>query len=269
MTPLLRMVIGMPRSGTSWIAQILDSSPAVRFRLSPMFSWDFKDALREDSTREDWLRVMHGAYSSSNEFMDQTERRRTGEYPTFAEKQTQPPILLVKFNRFQQLVEGMLGLLPEVKVVAVVRNPCGAIHSWLTAPKEFPPEADPLVHWRSGAVKKTGYGDFFGFDDWLWTTRLYERLRLSHPERFCLVRYERVVADPLALAREMCAFLDIPWHAQIEAFLQASHSRHDPGPYSVFKSPTVAERWKSELHPQIRRAIEDELTGTDLEKYLR
>lgn len=269
MNLVLRMVVGMPRSGTSWIAQILDSSPDVRFRLSPMFSWDFKNALREDSSREDWLRVMQGAYDSASEFMDQTYRRKAGEYPTFEHKMGEPPILLVKFNRFQHLVEGMMQLLPEVKVAAVIRHPCGAIHSWITAPKEFPPDADPLDHWRSGSVKKTGYGDLFGFDDWVWTTRLYRRLAQEHAARFLILRYEDVVEDRVTQSRRLFDFLDIPWHEQTEAFLEASRSRHDPGPYAVYKSPSVASRWKDELHPTIRQSIFEELTGTDLEEYLR
>jgi hypothetical protein len=35
-----RLVIidGMPRSGTSWLAQIVESCPIVRYRLSPLFA---------------------------------------------------------------------------------------------------------------------------------------------------------------------------------------------------------------------------------------
>lgn len=265
---LVRLVAGMPRSGTSWLAQILDSSPKVRFRMSPLFSWEFKHALNEESTREDWAHVLQAVYASDNEFMKQAANRKSGEYPTFPNKETLPPILVVKFDRYQNLVERFFELVPDLRGVAIVRHPCGAIHSWLTAPKEFPPESDPLEYWRSGAAKKREYGDYFGFDDWKWVTRLHARLAAQMPERLRLVRYEALVQDPLPLAREILTFLDIPWSDQTEEFINASRTRHDPGPYSVYKSPSVAHRWRTELQPEIRMAIEDELRGTDLEIFL-
>ena len=33
---------GVPRSGTSWLGQILDSSPKVRYKFQPLFSYAFK-----------------------------------------------------------------------------------------------------------------------------------------------------------------------------------------------------------------------------------
>lgn len=264
----VRLVTGMPRSGTSWLAQMLDSSARVRFRMSPLFSWEFKHALHEDSSREDWTRVLEAVYSSDDDFMNQTANRQSGEYPTFTEKDMQPPILVVKFDRYQNLIERFFELVPDLRGVAIVRHPCGAIHSWLTAPKEFPPESDPLHYWRSGAAKKREYGDYFGFDDWKWVTRLHVRLAADMPERLRLVRYEELVQDPLSLAREIMDFLDIPWSDQTEAFIKASRTRNDSGPYSVYKSPSVAHRWRTELQPEIRAAIEEDLRGTDLERFL-
>jgi len=179
----LAAITGMARSGTSWIGQIVDSSPEVRYRMSPLFSYEFKNRIREGATRTDWEEVLRGAYVSENEFMNQTTRRNAGEYPTFATKQPNPSVLVIKYNRFQNLTEEMIELLPEMKVLAVVRHPCGAMHSWLTAPKEFPPDAEPLEHWRSGAAKKSDYGDFFGFDDWCWVTRLHLRLARERPDQ--------------------------------------------------------------------------------------
>ncbi len=264
----VRLVTGMPRSGTSWVAQIVDSSPRVRFRMSPMFSWPYKNAIDETSTGDDWLRVLEGAYHSDDEFMDQTYNRRSGEYPTFADKEPEPPFLVIKFTRFHNLLERAFEVLPELRGVTVVRHPCGAIHSWLTAPGEFPPDADPLEHWRSGEVKKTGYGEFWGFEDWKRVTRLHVRLAREMPDRFMLVRYEALVRDPEPQARAILEFLDIPWSEQTRSFLEASRSRHDPGSYSVFKSPAVADRWRAELQPEIAAAIQEELKGTDLEEFL-
>ncbi len=261
-------ITGMPRSGTSWIGMIFDSCPVVRYRMSPLFSYEFKNFVNEASPRSDWEHVLQGSYTSSNEFMNQTERRASGEYPVFSVKHVEPPVLVLKFNRFQNLLERFVDLFPEMKVLAVVRHPCGAIHSWLTAPKEFPPSADPLEHWRSGAIKKTGCGDFFGFEDWKAVTRLHLRLAKEHPDRFRLVRYEDVVGDPAGQVQELFAFFDLPVSVQTDDFLSRSRREHLPGPYSVFKPPSVVHRWQRELQPEIRDGILTELAGTDLERFL-
>jgi hypothetical protein len=263
------VITGMARSGTSWVGQIVESSPLVRYRMSPLFSYEFKNALREGASREDWERVLRGSYESDNDFMTQRARREAGEYPTFEGKQASPELLVIKFNRFQNLVEEMLAVFPELKMLAIVRHPCGAIHSWLTAPKEFPPDADPHLHWRSGAVKKTGYGDFFGFDDWKWATRLHMRLARERAEQFKLMRYEDLVRDPERNAGAIFAFFGLPYDAASRDFVQRSTTQAVPGEYSVFKSPDVMTRWQDELQPEIRDAILGELEGTDLERFLK
>jgi hypothetical protein len=201
--------------------------------------------------------------------MNQTTRREAGEYPTFATKQANPSLLVIKYNRFQNLTEEMLELLPEMKVLAVVRHPCGAIHSWLTAPKEFPPDADPLEHWRSGSAKKSGYGDFFGFDDWCWVTRLHMRLATECPEQFRLVRYEEFVDDAQSETQALFDWLGLEYSTQTATFLRESQGTSVSGAYSVFRPPLVKDRWRSELQPQIRDAISSELEGTDLARFLQ
>ncbi|HPK01752.1 MAG TPA: sulfotransferase [Candidatus Sumerlaeota bacterium] len=265
----VRVLVGMPRSGTSWLSQIIDSCPDVRFRLSPIFSYAFKNCVNEQSARDDWEAMLRGAYELDDEFMTQARNRRAGHYPSFPDKATAPRFLAIKDTRFHNLLRPMLGHFPELKLAAVVRDPRGAIHSWLTAPREFPPDADPLLHWRSGACRKHGFGEFWGFDDWKAVTRLHRALAAEFPDRFLLVAYEDFVAEPFDQAAALFQFMDLPWSPQTERFLAACHQAHDDDPYAVFKNPAVRDRWRSELQPQIRRAIERDLAGTDLEVYLR
>ena len=257
----------MPRSGTSWVGQLVESCPSVRYAMSPLFSYAFKNAVREGATRAEWEDVFRGAYQSDDEFINQTHRRRTHEYPTFATRDESPATLVVKFNRFQTLVPELLDCFPELKLVCIVRHPCGAIHSWLTTPKEFPPEADPMTQWRTGAVKKTGYGDNFGFDDWKWVTRMHARLAEERPEQVRLEQYEHLVEDPEGGVRRIFDFFGLPVMDQTMAFLQRSRRTVVEGHYSVFKPPSVKDRWRLELQPAIRDAILADLAGTDLERF--
>jgi hypothetical protein len=265
----LVVLMGMPRSGTSWLSQIFDSSPETRFRLSPLFSYEFKNRLTELSSAAEWRAVLEGAYRSSSDFMSQGYRRRTGQYPVFSDKEPEPPVLVVKDTRFHDLTGALLGHFPEARVVALVRHPCGSINSWLRAPREFPAGADPRREWRSGACRKTGYGEYWGFEDWRSVTRLYLRLAEEHPERVTVARYEALVADPAGETRRLFAFCGLGYGPRTEEFLRACHRRHDASEYAVFKSPEVAERWRTELDPEIRAAILTELHGTELEVFCR
>ena len=262
------VITGMPRSGTSWLSQIFDSSPEVRFRLSPLFAYEFKNCVNETATKEEWENVFLGAYNSENDFMNQTERRAVGQYPTFEYKNPEPAFLVIKDTRFHNLTERMLGLFDNVKMVAIVRHPCGAIHSWLTAPGEFPRDADPLREWRTGSCRKKGYGEFWGFDDWEKITRLHIKLEQSLPNRFIIQQYEHMVDNPMSETKKLFAFFGLEFTDQTESFLKMSQTVHDESEYAVFKFPSVKDRWRSELHLSNRKAIIEKIAGTELERFL-
>ena len=235
---------------------------------SASLSYEFKNRLDETSTRDEWLAVLRGAYESQNAFMTQRERRVAGQYPTFPERDAAPRFLVVKDTRFHNLTERALQLLPELKVISIVRHPCGAIHSWLTAPREFPSCADPLSEWRSGSVRKTGYGEFWGFDDWKRVTSQHIRLESRYPHRATIVRYENLVVNPLDETERLFGFAGLQMNEQTRRFLTASHSSHIDSEYAVFKRADVKDRWRQQLHPAIRDTILAELANSEFQRFL-
>ena len=63
-------ISGMPRSGTTWLSQIFASSPDVRLKFCPLFSYEFKNALTEQSTAEDWRELFAAVYTKKSEYLD-------------------------------------------------------------------------------------------------------------------------------------------------------------------------------------------------------
>jgi hypothetical protein len=259
---------GMPRSGTSWMAQIFDSCPDVRYRLSPVFSYEFKNYVTLASTRADWDHVFQGAYRSESEFMSGRKRREAGLYPVFSHKAAEPRWLVVKDTRFHDLTERMLQLHENMKIVGIVRHPCGAIHSWLTTPREFPAGADAMHEWRTGACRKNGVGEFWGFDDWLHTTRMLLDLEQRWPKHLRVQHYEAVVRTPAETTRELFDFCGLPYTQQTDDFVRQSHMSHMADAYAVFKDPSVADRWRTQLQPDIQAAILEETARAGLERFL-
>ncbi len=261
-------LLGMPRSGTTWLSQIFEASPEVVVRLSPNYSYPLKNSLTLEGGREAWLHQLSAALDTDDPFMTQDFRRDTGELTRFEKDPSAVRRLAVKDTRFHGLYQRGMQLLPAAKCLYIVRNPCGALNSWRKSP-EFPDHLDFLDEWRSGACRKQeGEGEYWGFDDWVAVTRAYLDLERAEPERFLVFRYEDLVAHPSDTVRELFAFVGVPPSESVSAFLERSQESHDDRTYAVFKTPDVAGQWKSELDEEIRNTVESELSGTELSRFL-
>ena len=64
-------ISGMPRSGTTWLSQIFASSPDVKLKFCPLFSYEFKNALNEKSSGDDWANLFWNVYNTESAFLDQ------------------------------------------------------------------------------------------------------------------------------------------------------------------------------------------------------
>ncbi len=262
---------GMPRSGTSWLSQIFDSHPDVKFRLAPLFSYRFKNYLNENSNREECEEFINKVYGfSGDEFMERLELKREGHIPDFKNKSDSPSHLVMKHTRYHNLTEMLLKNSPNVKLIHIVRNPCASISSWLNTPREFNPEDDPFEYWRSGENRKTNREEYWGFDDWVKLTEYYERLADRSPEKVMVVRYEDLFTETLKMVKEMFLFSElnsIP--DQTIEFLKESKNSSSDNKYSVYRGKNnVLDGWKDKLPKSIREEIYRDLKGTKLEKYL-
>lgn len=258
----------MPRSGTSWLSQIVDSSPETRFRLSPIFSYALKNSVNQNSSKEDFERMFNSAYEIEDEFMNQTKRRENGEYPQFFQKSEKPENLVIKMTRFHNLIERMLKLFDNMKMVSIIRHPCGTIHSWLTTPGEFPSNADPEKEWFTGACRKTSVEEFWGFEDWKKVTKLHMKLKSEYPGQFYIIRYENLVENAINESQKLFRFLNLKIEDQTLRFIKESQTKHNRSDYAVYKKPEVRERWIKELQPSIRDAIINDIQSSDLKVFL-
>ncbi len=257
---------GVARSGTSWLGQIFDSSPNVRFRFQPLFSYEFKNVVNEDSSESEFADFFERLYEAETDFLTQKDKRESGEYPTF-KKNESPEYLVFKENRYQSIIEPMLRKNPDLYLVGIIRNPCAVLNSWMKNEKEFPKGSEPLEEWRFGNCKNNGNEDYFGYYKWKEVAHLYLDLKDKYPDRVFVLKYEDLVIEPLQKTIEMFEFLHLSLDEQTKSFISASTSTENNSYYSVYKSRSVKDKWKEELHEYIRAEVEADIRGTRLEQF--
>jgi hypothetical protein len=260
-------IAGVARSGTSWIGQAINSSPGVCFRFQPLFAYEFKGRVDEDSDQVSYEQLFRDIFNTSSPFLIQADKQASGEYPKF-EKTADPDILVFKENRYQSVLEPMLRRVQSLQAVGVVRHPCAVLNSWRHNSKEFPPGSEISKEWRFGNCKNKGNEDYFGYYKWKEVANLYLDLRDKCPTRFALLRYEDAVRTPQRTIAALFEFLKIPFEEATRKFLLDSTVAHHGSYYSVYKHKSVADKWREELDPHIIDEIHADLAGTRLEQFL-
>jgi hypothetical protein len=272
MTPTFPFIYiaGVARSGTSWVGQVLNSSPDTVYRFQPFFAYEFKGRLHEDSTSEDFRQVFAEMREANTPFLTQADKIAAGDYPQF-NKHKDPGVLVFKENRYQSLVPQAVRKVPELGMLAVVRNPCAVLNSWRKNAKEFPPGSDFLEEWRHGMCKNQGPEDCFGYYRWKQAAHQYLDLEVQFPNRVKVLCYEEAVRKPLEIFQQLFAFFGLPFDSQTRRFLEDSTSsrQHSDSYYAVYKDASVIGQWRKELEQKVADEIHADLAGTRLARFLQ
>ena len=274
MNPVYQHVIsihGAPRSGTSWLGQIFRSHSDVAYRFQPLFSYRFKDRIGTASSDDEIHKFLKELYEVTEDaFILGDWRKELEPQISDAKKADHPSWLVWKEVRYHHLIEKFLLAVRDQKVVGIIRNPCAVINSWLQAPKEFKQEWDVQSEWRYAPAKNQGrIEEYNGFEKWKELSLLFLELQRRYPDRFIFIQYEDLVTQPVQQVEMLFSFLNLHMEQQVIDFINASQSRHVDDAYSVFKSPLVKDKWRSELHPHIIAEITHDLLGTTLERFLK
>jgi hypothetical protein len=261
-------IFGVPRSGTTWLSQIFNSHPDVALRFQPLFSYGHKASLSERSSAEEIRAFFDKILLTQDAFvLMATEFQKS--YPVF-QKSIMPTHIVFKETRYLHIIENMLTQCSEVKIIGIVRNPLSLLASWMSAPKEFSPEWDIISEWRGAPSKNQNKPEeFYGFDKWKESTEVFLRFKSQFSQQFLLVRYDELNGAPLDITRKVFEFCGLKVSDQVEEFLSASKSRHDPDPYSVFRAKANDDCWQGVLPDEIAQQIIIELQHTPLEVFIQ
>lgn len=220
-------IFGCPRSGTTWLGQILNSAPPVQFRYQPLFSYEFKDWFGQHGLSEASLAQFRTALMAAQSDFVLQELRPAKTAATH---------LVWKEVRYHQLMAGLLALQGLHHLVYIFRPPVDVLNSWYQAPKEFRAGQDIHREWLHAPSKNTEACEFNGFEKWKASMRMALDLQARHPGKLLMLSYEQLSANPLRVTRHLFSALGLTLGDETRAFLKASTTRHETDAYSVFKA---------------------------------
>jgi len=260
---------GVPRSGTTWLGQIFNSSLNTIFRYQPLFSYAHKSQLSDKSTRDEIHSFMNDVTNTNDDFVLNGLATKDEKKQLKFDKSYNPSHLVIKHVRYHNIIENLLQKCHNIKLLGIVRNPCGVINSWLGAPKEFDSSWNPLAEWRNADLKNRSKDEeFYGFEKWKETTLNFIAMAKIFPDKITVIRFESLVENPVHETANLFSFVGLPFDEQTEKFLHDCHRKNDNNEYAVFKDKSVKDKWKTQLDQRIRDEIIADLKGTRLEKFL-
>jgi len=262
---------GAPRSGTTWIGEIVNSHPCVIYKYQPLFSYKFKNYLTPSSTLSDIEQFFDELSTCTDAFLDQEERRATGKLPSF--QKSDATHVVYKEVRHHHILWNLLRRDPAIRLIAIVRNPIDVLSSWFAAPREFRRDLGWLEReeWRYALRKNMNRPeDFFGFEKWKEAAQIFLNLSEQFADRVLLVRYEDFQSNAQVETDRLLRFLGLAPAFQTDQFLANSRTRTIEDPYSVFRQAGQPRnrRFDNAVLAEIRREIETDLDGTPLERFL-
>ena len=258
----------VPRSGSSWLGEIINSSPNVSYAFQPLFSYAFKAELDENSSVQEIENFYNRISKTTDAFVKQTDDRASGKKPTFS-KTDKIEAIAYKEVRYHYVIENLIKKDPHIKVIGLVRSPVAVINSWFNAPREFRKDLGWNLQEELAKANKKNQGkqeEYFGLNKWVETTLLFEYLQETYPNNFYLLKYEDLCRNTVDEVKRLYSFVGLEYGEQTQQFL--TDKKEVEGTYSVIKNKSEAQLTKVELPDDITKTITRIISKNNLTQYL-
>jgi hypothetical protein len=222
-------IFGAPRSGTTWLGQMLNSSSNTLYRYQPLFSYEFKDYLSPTSSSLE-IGEFHTKVSDAKSDFVLTEHKFRKDEITH---------LVWKEVRYHHIVTNLIKN-SDIKIIYIERNPVNVINSWYNAPKEFDKTKwDINEEWFNAPSKNLNKPEEFnGYNKWVKVRNIHSRNKKTYPGRVYSVKYEDLKKDTVSELKKVYNFCELRWDSQVEDFVNKTITIHNDDPYGVFKNKT-------------------------------
>lgn len=258
-------IVSQPRSGSTLLQAILDSHPEVVSTGEAWMMLPLAYALRGNSpgvrTPYDAELAQEAVSSFAHEFLEHglsDLQRHVGNlaadvYQGIANR-AGARLVLDKTPRYYLIVDDLLQLLPDSRIIVLVRNPLAVLASIHTT----------WIRHRLGNLH------IYREDLLEGPARLANAIAYQQP-RIAVVRYEQLVASPEPTLEALQSFLGLQVHSGLHHYAAPTRRRFgDPTGVHQFTMPTVqsCDKWldTAKENPVIWRLLRDylDVLGEDL-----
>lgn len=250
-----------PRSGSTWLQMLFECHPNVLTKYQPLFSHEFKDKISTHTTPQEFQDFINDVANSDNEFLNMKGNYHQDQNNTFPSVQkNNPSTLLIKNTHSHHLTETFIKLHPSIKIVYLIRHPCGVISSFLNNPRECRPEWKETDEWLTGRRKNNGSDhNYFGYNKWREITEMFYKLRTQYPRNIYIVVYEKLIDNHLFELNELFTWCGLDLHPNVITFFDESHTTTNESDTSVYKNKEVKDRWRTQLNTGIKNYIQSDI----------
>ena len=296
------LIVGAPRSGTTWLAKIFDSHPDVLYRHEPDEVVPASGSIGQDMAR--WVRQHDARTAGKRPFFRKSWqgtpawllRSALAYAGAAAERIGLPgwPIrdlgtlgcarVVIKSVRLSTGIGAFAQAYPSGRAVLIVRHPCGQVASVMRGARDGRfALAEPGTDMPFDEAEAVRFAARHGVDEpafqrlpdaakYAWSWRAFNETAwaaVSGQSNALVVVYEALCVRPAAEAQAILAFAGLAWHRQTEAFLARSTSGHGAaGYYAVMRnSITAAEQWRTAMAAEDQDAVRAVVRGSPLLGY--
>lgn len=300
------LLVGLPRSGTTWVGKIFDSHPSTLYLHEPDTAVPIEEIplvapegnapiapeqLDAIVTRTLSVRLSRVAGSLPrfpkdyrNPVADWMHRRlaialkvysrtfREANLPDLIDEHTNREVRVAWKSVLSVGRIGLIArLMPEIRVIHILRHPCGWMTSygrgykerWFTSQRNDWRllrllETTPLARRRNLTLESFRAMSDLERDTWIWL--LWNESGAAAAKglpNVSSVIYEKLCAAPLDLSRQMFDFAGLDWNCQTETFIKRSIAAHRDGYYGVYRNPSIsANKWRDRFSSEQLRLVE-------------
>ena len=229
---------GVPRSGTSWLAQIFNSHPDVKLKFQPLFSYALKNEIDDNASDQEINNFYNNMWNNNTDlFLNFKDPIIHKNYPVFHKNTTQK-YLVFKQVHHHYVINNLLKKDQKIKFILLIRNPLAVMSSWKNAPKEFRPEWNFSEEWQFAKLKNNNMREnYFGYKKWCDVASLFFQLKTEYPDRVYVLNYSDLLTNTIKEIENIFDFSGIGKpNSQTIEFINKSKSINHLDPNSVYKT---------------------------------
>lgn len=261
-------LFSVPRSGSSWLGEIINSVPSVIYKFQPNFAYSFPYELTETTTKVEIETFYKHLLECDDEFVN-GRLTISGKSRSLSFEKNNLQTIFFKETHYLNIIENLIQN-SDTKVIGLVRSPFAVINSWLNIPKEFNPDWSVKDQWLNAELKNEQKPThFFGYNQWKRACFLFLDFKLKYPNQFILINYNDLLTETFQTVSDLFSFGDLPYTKQTENFLKNSTEHEGLDDYSVFKKKKDDYEWRHKLPHFIEHAIKTDSKFHKLNKIFK